>query len=184
MNEGPCTPVSAATAEPQIRRLATDRVATLCPRAAAASAGHASRRASPALPMPATRRQSQPEQRDGQQPPNPRRAESRAVELTQSTVPKPMRRAHRRPSAVPGARQRFHLRSLGRAAPATSLRGLQKCARTLQTPRRRSATSWATQHDGHRRAYDITWRRTATSAIDSHGEDASITGSPLVIRKA
>jgi hypothetical protein len=118
--------------------------------------------------MPATRRQSQPEQRDGQQPPNPRRDESRAVELTQSTVPKPMRRAHRRPSAVPGACQRFHARCLGRAAPAMSRRGLPKCARALQTPRRRSAMSRTTQCDGHRRAHDITPRRTATSAIDSH----------------
>jgi hypothetical protein len=63
--------------------------------------------------------------RDRQLLPKPRRVERNAVELTQRVASRPMRRAHRRLSAVPSVCQHCHVHSIGQPAPATSYHHLQ-----------------------------------------------------------
>ena len=88
------------------------------------TAGHVSRRKSTALPMLATWCPPPLEHRDSRRLLSTRRLESRAVEPTQRTTAKPMRRGHWRQSAMPGVCQQSHVRSLGHSALATSARRL------------------------------------------------------------
>ena len=146
----------------------TDNAAALRPRAATMTAGHVSRRKSTALPMLATWCPPPLEHRDSPRLLSTRRLESRAVEPTQRTTAKPMRRGHWRQSAMPGVCQQSHVRSLGHSALATSAHRVpnaleQRKRLAAAVPRRKPRSAMLTvarttlQQDAQRE-----------SAIDSH----------------